>query len=103
MSREYYQAVALMHQDNAERFVANADEIKRHVECRIDDLIYVYLYEGDIHIQTQHVTVPDDWWDNWPSNATVATYISMPGLATRVLLRWMRESSIEDDLERARR
>jgi hypothetical protein len=71
MSREFYQAVALMHEDNAKQFAANADGKSRHVECRISDVIYVYLIEDGVHIQTQHVDIPDPWWENWPSDATV--------------------------------
>ena len=71
MSREFYQAVQCMHEDNANKFAANNDGVKRHVECRIVDQIYVYLFEDGHHIQTQHVDIPDAWMENWPSEATV--------------------------------
>ena len=75
MSREFYQKVALMHEDIAGRFAAGGDGISRHVEVRIDDQIYVYLIEDGAHIQTQHVDVPAEWWDNWPTEATVRRLI----------------------------
>lgn len=72
MSREFYQAVANMHEDNARKFAANTDGKKRHVTCRIcTDQIYVYLYEDGVHIQTQTVDIPDKWFENWPSDKTV--------------------------------
>lgn len=71
MSREFHAAVAAMHENNARRFAANDDANKRHVTCRIDDCIYVYLHEDGVHMQTQCVAIPDAWWDNWPSDTTV--------------------------------
>lgn len=75
MSREFQQAVQVMHEANAKTFARNSDGKKRHVECRIDDQIYVYLYEDGAHIQTQHVEIPDAWEGSWPSDATVKRHI----------------------------
>jgi hypothetical protein len=76
MSREFYAAMESYHAANAKQFAANDDGVSRHVECRIDDMIYVYLIEDGVHIQTQHVSIPDAWWENWPrSEATVRRYI----------------------------
>jgi hypothetical protein len=44
-------------------------------KCRISDMIYVYLIEDGVRIQTQHVTIPDTWWENWPTDATVRAYV----------------------------
>lgn len=71
MSREFYQAIECYHAANAATFAANNDGKKRRVECRIVDQIYVYLIEDDTHIQTQHVDIPEAWFDNWPTDATV--------------------------------
>ena len=75
MSREFYAAVAAMHDENAQQFSANDDGIKRHVTCRVDDKIYVYLHEDNCHIQTQQIPIPESWWDRWPSDSTVRRYI----------------------------
>ena len=75
MSREFYAAVAAMHDENAQQFSANDDGIKRHVTCRVDDKIYVYLHEDDCHIQTQQIPIPAEWWNRWPSDSTVRRYI----------------------------
>lgn len=75
MSREFYQAIENMHRANAETFANGGDGVKRHVECRITDAIYVYLFEDGVHIQTQHVEIPDAWQDNFPTDATVKRYI----------------------------
>lgn len=48
---------------------------KLHVECRIDDKIYVYLHEDGVHVETLHVSIPPAWWDNWPSDATVRRHV----------------------------
>jgi hypothetical protein len=71
MSREYYDAIDSYHQSLAAEFAANQPPASRHVECRISDRIYVYLHENGIHIQTQHVDIPDAWFERWPSEATV--------------------------------
>jgi hypothetical protein len=78
MSHEFYQTMARYHQDRAEQFSSSkGDGIRRHVECRIadDDIIYVYLYEDGIHVQTQNVRIPDRWYVNWPSDTTIRRYI----------------------------
>ena len=75
MSREFYDAVQSMHEDNAARFSENDDGVRREVKCRISDRIYVYLFENGVHIQTQRVDPPESWWDNWPSDATVKRYV----------------------------
>jgi hypothetical protein len=75
MSREFYATVQQIHAANASQFAANQDGKSRRVECRITDRIYVYLYEDGTHIQTQHVDIPEAWWGNWPSGATVRRYV----------------------------
>ena len=71
MSREYENFVSGSHRDIARDFATARDGKKRHVECRITDRIYVYLYEGGFHIQTQTVEIPTHWHDRWPSDAQV--------------------------------
>ena len=63
-----------MHEDIAKQFAAGGS-VKRHVECRCTDEIYVYLYEDGIHIQTQTVAIPEAWWENWPSDETVRKHV----------------------------
>jgi len=60
-----------MHDSIAKAFAAGGDGKSRHVECRISDQIYVYLFEDGEHIQTQHVDIPESWFDSWPADATV--------------------------------
>jgi len=71
MSDKFYDTMEAIHDDIADRFAAAADGVARHVECRIDDMIYVYLFEGGEHIQTQHVEIPEAWGENWPSDDTI--------------------------------
>lgn len=52
-----------------------SDGVSRHVECRISDKIYVYLYSGDVRVETQHVDIPAGWWEAWPSESTVRRHI----------------------------
>lgn len=76
MSREYQQLLDSVHEDITRKFVAAETPAERHVECRIDDMIYVYLYVDGVHIQTQHVDIPDRWMDRgWPTDATVRRHI----------------------------
>ena len=75
MSREYHEKVGLMHDDIAKRFAAGGDGVQREVRVRITDRIYVYLPEDGVHVQTQHVEIPDAWWERWPSEATVRRQI----------------------------
>lgn len=70
-------AIANYHEDRATIFAANNDGKSRHVECRIADLVYVYLHEDAVHIQTQEIEIPKRWWNRWPSEATVKTYIHL--------------------------
>lgn len=76
MSREFYAAVQAYHSDLARNFATSGDGT-RHVECRIDDQIYVYLHEDGVHIQTQHAQIPDAWWKRWPADATVRRYVHL--------------------------
>lgn len=75
MSREFYQTMSIYHQDKAKKFAQGGDGVKRHVEVRINDLIYVYLMEDDVHIQTQSLIIPEGWFESWPSENTVRRYI----------------------------
>jgi hypothetical protein len=75
MSREYQQFLDGMHDDIAHRFTRGGDGVKRHVECRIADKIYVYLYEDGAHIQTQTVEIPAGWQRRWPSDGQVRFFV----------------------------
>lgn len=63
MSREYRQFVKAMHEDIKARWDKLSPR-QRHVEYRVTDLIYVYLFYKDRHIQTHAIEIPDDWWED---------------------------------------
>lgn len=75
MSREFENQIAGYHHELAKQFAAGRDGKKRHIECRITDEIYVYLWEDGVHIQTQTVPIPPNWRRRWPSDAQVRFYI----------------------------
>ena len=76
MSREYYQAMEVYHDELAAKFAAGKDGVKRHVEVRINDKIYVYLHENGTHVQTQTIDIPDAWYDNcWPNEDAIRRFI----------------------------
>ena len=75
MSEKFYATMKTVGEAIAAEFAAGGDGKRRHVTCRCDDMIYVYLHVDGVHVQTEHVDIPEAWWDHWPTDATVRRYI----------------------------
>lgn len=73
MSMEWQDFLDKYHQDLANEFQKGGKG--RYVTYHAEDVIYVYLHQDGVHVQTQHVDIPESWWERWPSEETVVRRI----------------------------